>query len=189
MSDQYTIARGSEQFGPYTRAQIDEYLATGSLQPTDLAWTEGMADWTPLSQLVAASPAAPGPPAPGMAPPMAAAPAAGSNNKAVITWVVRGVLIFILLGVGGVYLFVDRPAKAEMMSKFDEVSEYVGDIKELEELNKEIGKEPEKGENSDGDKTLTYTWKGVLLNYQIVILYVEIDPNSGQISIDEVSSQ
>ena len=125
MSDQYTIARGSEQFGPYTRAQIDEYLATGSLQPTDLAWTEGMADWTPLSQLVAASPVAPGPPAPGMAPPMAAAPAAGSNNKAVITWVVRGVLIFILLGVGGVYLFVDRPAKAEMMSTYEKVDKFI----------------------------------------------------------------
>ena len=120
---------------------------------------------------------------------MAAAPAAGSNNKAVITWVVRGVLIFILLGVGGVYLFIDRPAKAEMMSTYEKVSEHAGNHMSLNKLNEEIGKEPEKGENSDGDKTLTYTWKGVLLNYQIIIRYNETDSERGIISIDEVSSQ
>ena len=211
MNEQYTIARGSEQMGPYTRAQIDEYLAAGSLQPTDLVWTEGMADWTPISQLSVASPLVSGPPAPDMT-----SPTAGSSGKAIITWFIRGATIFILLGVGGVYLFVDRPAKAEMMSAYEKAQKNMDKDMLLHELNEELGKEPDRvdriKQDPDGikrrklgnreaeiteaprgfmvpNKKATYTWKGVLGNYQIVILYREIDHAIGAISIVEVSIQ
>ncbi len=74
MSEKYHIARGEEKFGPYTKPQIEEYLAAGTLIQTDLAWTEGQDDWVPLSQLKNSGP--PPPPSPD-APPMMGAPTGG----------------------------------------------------------------------------------------------------------------
>lgn len=58
-----TIARGSEQFGPYTLEEVQGYLASGHLAYSDLYWTEGMSEWRPLSEYfqVAAPLAAPVP--------------------------------------------------------------------------------------------------------------------------------
>ena len=48
---QLHITREGQQFGPYDLAQVNEMLAQGSLLPTDYAWYEGAADWTPLDQV------------------------------------------------------------------------------------------------------------------------------------------
>jgi hypothetical protein len=45
-----TIARGSEQFGPYTLEEVQGYLTSGHLAYSDLYWTEGMSEWRPLSE-------------------------------------------------------------------------------------------------------------------------------------------
>jgi Domain of unknown function (DUF4328)/GYF domain 2 len=45
-----TIARGSDQFGPYTLEEVQGYLASGHLAYTDLYWTDGMIEWRPLSE-------------------------------------------------------------------------------------------------------------------------------------------
>lgn len=45
-----TIARGGEQYGPYTLEEAQGYLASGHLSYSDLYWTEGMSDWRPLSE-------------------------------------------------------------------------------------------------------------------------------------------
>lgn len=45
-----TIARGGEQFGPYTLEEVKGYLASGQLAYTDLYWMEGMSEWRPLSE-------------------------------------------------------------------------------------------------------------------------------------------
>ena len=37
--------------GPYTVEQINEYLAQGSLLPTDYAWHEGLPDWVFLTEI------------------------------------------------------------------------------------------------------------------------------------------
>ena len=69
------ISRDGQQSGPYTLEDTQQYLASGQLLPTDMAWNEGATDWMPQDQLLAqaAPPAVPGaPPAPG-----AVAPAAG----------------------------------------------------------------------------------------------------------------
>ena len=49
---QFTIARNSQQYGPYGEEQIRSLLAQGQLSPTDLAWAEGMADWRQLAQIL-----------------------------------------------------------------------------------------------------------------------------------------
>jgi hypothetical protein len=53
MNVNYYVARGSEQFGPYTPQEIQSYLAEGRLLGTDLVWGEGMAQWQSLGDLAA----------------------------------------------------------------------------------------------------------------------------------------
>jgi hypothetical protein len=80
---QVTINRDGQQYGPYPIEDAAAHLATGGLLPTDWAWAEGMTDWAPLGEVVAAMQA----PAPVAAPvqpvatqpevqPVAASPAA-----------------------------------------------------------------------------------------------------------------
>ena len=49
------ITRGEEPTGPYSFDEVREFLAEGSLLPTDLAWHEGLENWIPLSELVGQS--------------------------------------------------------------------------------------------------------------------------------------
>ncbi|HEY1052385.1 MAG TPA: RDD family protein [Prosthecobacter sp.] len=44
----YHLARGEEQLGTFSDLEISSGLREGSLKPTDLCWTEGMADWQSL---------------------------------------------------------------------------------------------------------------------------------------------
>jgi len=61
----YYISRGGQQYGPYSMAQLQSMKSQGQVADTDLAWGEGMASWTPLSQVMAGSGAAAAPqPAP-----------------------------------------------------------------------------------------------------------------------------
>lgn len=47
----YMISRAGEQFGPYSEEDLRGYLGSGQVLPDDLAWTEGMAGWVPVSQI------------------------------------------------------------------------------------------------------------------------------------------
>jgi hypothetical protein len=60
----YYIQRNEQKFGPYSLADLQRYLASGDILPTDLAQSEGGQDWFPVSEIVgnAAVPAAPPPP-------------------------------------------------------------------------------------------------------------------------------
>jgi hypothetical protein len=42
-------------FGPYTTAEVQRYLTTGEVLPTDLAQAEGMAEWLPVGELFPAA--------------------------------------------------------------------------------------------------------------------------------------
>src|SRR5271170_5454620 len=53
----YLVRRGEEQFGPYTLAELQEYAQSGRVLPTDLAKSEGLADWVPVSQILGNIPA------------------------------------------------------------------------------------------------------------------------------------
>lgn len=45
------ISRDGQQFGPYKLADVQGYLMTGDLHPSDMAWHEGLPDWITLRSL------------------------------------------------------------------------------------------------------------------------------------------
>jgi hypothetical protein len=62
----YFIKRDLSEFGPYTLAELQRYTSTGNVLLTDLCRSEGMTDWTPVSEVIGNIPvpvAAPAPPA------------------------------------------------------------------------------------------------------------------------------
>jgi len=52
----YTIHRDGQEFGPYSLADLQHYLSTGDILPTDLARSEGMEGFFPVSQIVGTIP-------------------------------------------------------------------------------------------------------------------------------------
>jgi uncharacterized RDD family membrane protein YckC/Tfp pilus assembly major pilin PilA len=72
---QIHINRDGQNFGPYSLDEVRQYVASGNIVLTDLAWYEGAPGWVPLGQVPGVGPAArPAAAAPVAAP--AAAPAA-----------------------------------------------------------------------------------------------------------------
>ncbi len=49
----YQIARNGQMYGPYTMEDLQRYVASGHVLPTDLAKSDEMSDWVPVSQLLA----------------------------------------------------------------------------------------------------------------------------------------
>ena len=77
----YFIKRDLNEYGPYTLADLQKYVASGNVLLTDLCRSEGLADWVPVSQVIGNIPVPSAPqPAPqtvyGGAPAGYAAPAA-----------------------------------------------------------------------------------------------------------------
>ncbi len=56
----YQISRNGQMYGPYTIEDLQRYLVSGHVLPADLAKSDEMADWIPVSQLIASQGAAPG---------------------------------------------------------------------------------------------------------------------------------
>lgn len=52
----YRIARNGDLFGPYSLIEVQRYIASGRVIPTDLAQAEGMEEWLPISELFPAPP-------------------------------------------------------------------------------------------------------------------------------------
>jgi hypothetical protein len=48
----YKIQRGINEYGPYTLADLQRYVAQGNILLTDLARSEGMTEWVPVSQVI-----------------------------------------------------------------------------------------------------------------------------------------
>lgn len=55
----YYIQRGLQQYGPYSDQEVQRYIAQGNIALGDLARTEVMANWVPLSQLIGNTPPPP----------------------------------------------------------------------------------------------------------------------------------
>lgn len=47
----YRIARNGQTYGPYTEAEVRQYLASGNILASDLAQPEGAEDWIPVLEL------------------------------------------------------------------------------------------------------------------------------------------
>lgn len=56
---EYFVKRGEQRFGPYSLSDLQMYVQSGSVLVADLAQSEGMADWVPVSQVLGNIPAAP----------------------------------------------------------------------------------------------------------------------------------
>ena len=72
----YYIQRQLNEYGPYTLADLQRYVAQGSIQLTDLTRSEGMTDWVPVSQVIGNIPA----PQPAAVIPMTGSAMAGAGN-------------------------------------------------------------------------------------------------------------
>ncbi len=58
----YWIGRTGQKYGPYSEANVRQWIGQGRFGPETLAWREGMATWQPLAQLFPdAAPTAPPP--------------------------------------------------------------------------------------------------------------------------------
>src|SRR5579871_445450 len=53
----YRIRRGDQEFGPYSLADLQRYIQTGHVAADDVAQSEGMSDWVPVSQILGNIPA------------------------------------------------------------------------------------------------------------------------------------
>ena len=58
----YFIQREFNEYGPYTLADLQRYVAQGNIQLTDMTRSEGMTEWVPVSQVLGNIPAVPAPP-------------------------------------------------------------------------------------------------------------------------------
>jgi hypothetical protein len=103
----YFIKRGEENFGPYSLAEVQEYVQSGRVITTDLAQSEGMPEWVPVTQILGNIPAA-----------SAIAPAAPAVYATVplvdlppnLQWVVVMIIIligrFVFAGLGLLFVWV-----------------------------------------------------------------------------------
>jgi hypothetical protein len=48
----YQVSRNGQMYGPYTLEDLQRYVASGNVLPTDLAKSEEMADWLPVAQIL-----------------------------------------------------------------------------------------------------------------------------------------
>jgi hypothetical protein len=48
----YFIKRDANEYGPYTLADLQRYVAQGNIAMSDLTRSEGMSDWVPVSQVL-----------------------------------------------------------------------------------------------------------------------------------------
>ena len=55
----YQVSRNGQMYGPYTLEDLQRYVASGNILPTDLAKSEEMAEWVPVSAILSAQAAAP----------------------------------------------------------------------------------------------------------------------------------
>jgi hypothetical protein len=80
---QWWYARGDEQFGPVSAAELRRLASTGGLSPGDLVWREGLAEWAPAARLKGLFPETPAAAAAAAAPrePAAAARAVSEADK------------------------------------------------------------------------------------------------------------
>jgi hypothetical protein len=48
----YQVSRNGQMYGPYTLEDLQRYVASGNILPTDMAKSEDMPDWLPVAQII-----------------------------------------------------------------------------------------------------------------------------------------
>ncbi len=49
----YQVSRNGQTYGPYTLEDLQRYVASGNVLPSDMAKSEEMSEWLPVSQILA----------------------------------------------------------------------------------------------------------------------------------------
>src|SRR5215470_11336245 len=104
----YFIKRELNEYGPYTLADLQKYVASGNILLTDLCRSEGMTEWGPVSQVIGTIPV-PAAPQPAAAAPGAYAAPAVSPYPAPpsLHWGIALLLTFVTCFIfGWVWLFI-----------------------------------------------------------------------------------
>ena len=112
----YFIERNGQQYGPYTLADLQRYVASGQILLTDIALSEGASVGVPVSQVIGA-PAAVVPAGMPMMPP------ASSRNPPNLHWSL--VLLFTILTCG-LFSAIWNLVQAEWMKKVAPQSKAMG---------------------------------------------------------------
>lgn len=58
----YKVMRNGQEFGPYTLADLQRYVASGNILVSDMVKSEGIDDWVPVSQVIGNIPVPVAPP-------------------------------------------------------------------------------------------------------------------------------
>lgn len=66
----YFVTRDGQEYGPYSLADLQRYVASGQILATDLARSEGMPESLPVSQIIGTIPVPVAAPIPVAGPPM-----------------------------------------------------------------------------------------------------------------------
>lgn len=82
----FHVARNGQTYGPYTREDLERYVASGHVLPTDSVKSDDMPDWIPVAQLLNLAPAAAGYPPPAYANPAAYGQPVGAEGPPDLNW-------------------------------------------------------------------------------------------------------
>ena len=169
MSEQYFITRGGEQAGPYTLEQVQQMQAAGQLLPSDMAWTEGQADWLPLSQVAGGSP----PPAPPPPPPPPTKEVQKTGKSTLVVRIILGVFLVAALVVAG----LSWRANLQYQATYDKIADLRDDGKEntLDGFHQIIDRKSDSNIDMDQHREETYGWNAIVRKYQIRIKYFMVD--------------
>jgi hypothetical protein len=83
--------QGKEKQGPVPEAELQRMIAEGALASTDLAWSEGMAEWAPIGSLSLTEPVSP-------AVALSTAPASCALPQGLLGWMSFVGIVNIVLG-------------------------------------------------------------------------------------------
>jgi len=180
------INREGEQHGPYTLDGAREYLLAGQLQAEDLAWHEGLSEWTTLGELLGVSTPAAAPSMPlALDGPETTVGVAPKKSKTVL--IIRIVLGLILVAVG-VLVGLDHLARGKHQS----ANEYLDAEFEKktsatpEQVADKLGRRPVFESKNFREVTEVYEWKSPLRVYQIQVVYA-LNPLDETVTIDAVT--
>jgi hypothetical protein len=112
----YHVTRNGRSYGPYTLEDLSRYVASGNIQLTDMAKSDEMPEWVPVSSLLQPSASVP-PPQPPFAPtyqPPYTAPAAVGEPPPNLNW---GLLILLTIVTCGIFAMVWTIVQSAWMNR------------------------------------------------------------------------
>ena len=125
----YHVSRNGQAYGPYTLEDLQRYVASGNILPTDLAKNDEMPEWVPVAQVLGASAPAVAPVAYPGATPVYAPGAVPYPDPPNLHWAL--VLLFICLtcGLFGiVWMFVQAAWMRKVDPRSKALSYYIAAI-------------------------------------------------------------